>query len=328
MNPEEAFFRGELIDRRQRAERTAERVGTRPDLAALLARIDEALGEIEGGTFGICRTCHDPIEAELLHADPLIQFCVDHLDRAERERLQADLDLASRIQQRLLPSEPAAGPHWRTARAYLPAGPVGGDVFDLVGGGEGAGLTFVLGDVAGKGVAAALLMSNVQATFRALAPIEPDVARLATRINHLFCRSILESHYATLVVGSAAPDGRVELCNAGHLPALLVGKGGVRALGATGLPAGMFCEGTYEAHRLVLAPGESLLLFTDGVTEARDASGEEYGLSRLITRAAALAGQPAGELVAACRADVEAFHAGTPRADDVTLFALERPARS
>jgi sigma-B regulation protein RsbU (phosphoserine phosphatase) len=328
MTPEEALFRGELIDRRQRAERTAARIGTRPDLAALLARIDEALGEIEGGTFGICRTCHDPIEAELLHADPLIQFCIDHLDRGERARLEADLDLAARIQRRLLPAEPATGAHWRTARAYLPAGPVGGDVFDLVGGAEGAGLTFVLGDVAGKGVAAALLMSHVQATFRALAPIEPDVARLAARINHLFCRSIMESHYATLVVGTAAPDGRVELCNAGHLPALLLRQDGVRELGATGLPAGMFCEGTYEAHRLVLAPGEALLLFTDGVTEARDAAGEEYGLARLAARVAALAGQPAEELVAACRADLEAFQAGIPRGDDVTLFALERPAHT
>ena len=328
MTPEETYFRDELIDRRERAERTAARIGSRPDLAALLARIDEALGEIEGGTFGICRTCHDPIESELLHADPLIQFCSDHLDRGARERLQADLDLAARIQQRLLPSEAAAGSCWRTARAYLPAGPVGGDIFDLVGGGDVTGLTFVLGDVAGKGVAAALLMSNVQATFRALAPIEPDVARLASRINHLFCRSILESHYATLVVGSAGPDGQVELCNAGHLPALLVQADGVRELGATGLPAGMFCEGTYEAHRLVLAPGESLLMFTDGVTEARDAAGEEYGLARLAARAAALAGRSAGELVAACRADLEAYHAGSPRGDDVTIFALERPARA
>jgi sigma-B regulation protein RsbU (phosphoserine phosphatase) len=90
----------------------------------------------------------------------------------------------------------------------------------------------------------------------------------------------------------------------------------------------MFCEGTYEAHRLVLAPGEALLLFTDGVTEARDAAGEEYGLARLAAQVAALAGRPAEELVAACRADLEAFHAGIPRGDDVTLFALERPARA
>ncbi len=330
MSPEEAYYRDELVDRRQRAEQTALRIGNRPDLSALLARIDEALGELEGGTFGICRTCHDPIEAELLRADPLIQFCIDHLDRGARKRLEADLDLAARIQQRLLPSEAAAGSCWRTARAYVPAGPVGGDIFDLVAGGEpgearaAAGLTFVLGDVAGKGVAAALLMSNVQATFRALAPIEPDVARLAARINHLFCRSILESHYATLVVGSAAPDGRVELCNAGHLPALLVRADGVTELGATGLPTGMFCDGDYESHRLALAPGESLLLFTDGVTEARNAAGEEYGLTRLAARAAALAGRPAETLVSACRDDLESFHAGVPRGDDVTLFALER----
>ncbi|MCU0231038.1 MAG: SpoIIE family protein phosphatase [Acidobacteria bacterium] len=326
MTPEEAHFREELIDRRQRAERSAARVGPRPDLAALLARIDEALGEIEGGTYGLCRTCHDPIETELLRADPLAQFCLDHLDRAARDRLQADLDLAARIQQRLLPSDPAAGPHWRTARAYLPAGPVGGDVFDLVAG-DGGDLTFVLGDVAGKGVAAALLMSNLQATFRALAPIEPDASRLAARINHLFCRSILESHYATLVVGCAAIDGRIELCNAGHVPALLVGRGGVRELGATGLPAGMFCEGAYEAHRLALEPGEALLMVTDGVTEARDAAGGEYGLPRLAARASALAGRPAEELVAACRADLEDFHAGVARGDDVTLFALERAGR-
>lgn len=160
-------------------------------------RIGEALGEIEGGTFGLCRTCHDPIEAELLHADPLIRFCIDHLDRGARQRLEADLDLAARIQQRLLPSAAAAGSCWRTARAYVPAGPVGGD----------------------------------------------------------------------------------ELCNAGHLPTLLVRPDGVTELGATGLPTGMFCDGEYEAHRLVLAPGESLLLYTDGVPRGDDVT--LFALERL-----------------------------------------------
>lgn len=322
MTPEEAAFREALVERRQRAESVGGTVGQRADFAALLSRIDEALGELEAGTFGICRTCREPIERELLEADPLVCFCIDHLSRPERARLEADLDLAAQIQQRLLPGDPGTAAGWRCARVYLPAGPVGGDFLDLLA--DDGGLSLVLGDVAGKGIAAALLMSHLQATFRALAGVERNPARLVERINHLFCRSIPESHYATLIAARAAPDGAVELCNAGHLPALVVRPGGVEAIDATGLPAGLFCEGAYESRRVVLEPKDLLLLCTDGVTEARNEKDEEYGAARLSQLTARHAGVDAEQLVAACRDDLERFRGRTPRGDDVTLFALQR----
>ncbi len=322
MTPEESAFRDALLERRQRAENVGGRLGQRSDLAALLARIDEALGELESGTYGLCRTCHDPIDRELLEADPLATYCIDHLSQSERARLEADLELAARIQQRLLPGDPGAAAGWRCARAYLPAGPVGGDFLDLIA--DEDGLSLILGDVAGKGVSAALLMSHLQATFRALGGVERDPARLVERINHLFCRSIPESHYATLIAARATSEGAVDLCNAGHLPALVVRPDGVESIDATGLPAGMFCDGTYESRRVDLATGDLLLLFTDGVTEARNTEGEEYGSARLSRFTARHVGVGAERLVTACRDDLERFRKGAPRGDDVTLFALQR----
>ena len=157
-----------LLDRRAKLEAAARSRADRY-LHELLEEVDAALGKIDVGTFGLCETCGDPIEADRLRADPLVRFCLDHLDDKERTAHERDLALATEIQSKLLPpADLTVGP-WSTHYCYEAAGPVGGDYCELIEGEGGGSLFFAVGDVAGKGVAASLLMTHLNAIFRSSA---------------------------------------------------------------------------------------------------------------------------------------------------------------
>jgi sigma-B regulation protein RsbU (phosphoserine phosphatase) len=142
--------------------------------------------------------------------------------------------------------------------------------------------------------------------------------------NSIFCESTTAGQYATLVCGRATRSGAVELSSAGHVPSLLVRDADVSRIESTGFPLGMFSDSRFEVHRLQLAPGESLLLYTDGVTEARGASQAEYGVERLTRIARDRRTLFPKELAAACLEDVETFRDGTSPIDDVTFMVLRR----
>lgn len=316
---EAVFFRSQLLDRRSRLE--AVPLETR-EAARLLGEIDAALERIEQGTYGLCENCHDPVEPERLLADPLVRFCLDHLSEPEQKALQQDLDLALRIQATLLPGRNPETHGWETHYHYSPCGPVGGDFCDLVECGED--LLFVTGDVAGKGVAASLLMSHLHAILRTLAPMRLPLPELMARANAVFSRSTMPAHYATLVCGMGRADGTVEIVNGGHCPPLLLRDGAVTALEATGLPLGLFADGQYESECVRFDRGDSLVLYTDGLTEARDPSGAEYGVERLSSRLGGCRGLSAAALAASCVADLERFLSGAARHDDLTVMVLRR----
>lgn len=314
-----------LVDRRDRL-RTALATGPGvPEIVDLLSRVDAALGRWEAGRFGLCEVCGDPVEEDRLRADPLIRFCVDHLDAAERAALERDLTTAARVQRALLPQQDVIAAGWEVHWEWRPHGPVSGDYCDLVPSRSGAGdLLFAVGDVAGKGVAASILSSHLNALFRTLHDLELPVAEMVFRANRVFCESTAESHYATLAVGRAAPDGEVTWCNAGQTPPLRVGPDGVEVCAGAGLPLGMFCESPYVPNARRLRPGDALVLATDGVTEAADATGEEFGLDRLAAAASAARGESAPAIARACLGAVDAFLGGVPAHDDVTLLVLRR----
>src|SRR6266567_2405187 len=144
---------------------------------------------LERGTFGLCETCHDTIEAERLLADPLMRFCLDHLTQDEQRALESDLSLAARIQRRLLPEPGVELAGWEVRYHYQPAGMVSGDYCDLLQ--TNNGLLFLLGDVSGKGVAASMLMSHLHATFRSLAEAGLPLERMVEDANRIFCESTL-----------------------------------------------------------------------------------------------------------------------------------------
>jgi sigma-B regulation protein RsbU (phosphoserine phosphatase) len=310
--------RDQLMDRRRRLE-TAPPVA---DVAQLLEAVDRALSKIDEGTFGLCETCHDPVEADRLIADPLVRFCLDHLTAGEQRALEQDLELAARIQRELLPKTDRPLDGWDIAYEYRPAGPVSGDYVDVIHARDG-GVFFFLGDVSGKGIAASMLMAHLHAMFRTLTSLSLPLDQLVERASRVFCESTLPTHYATLVTGRADATGAIEISNAGHPPAFILNGGSVHAIEATGMPIGVFSNERFQTVRTQLAPGDALLLYSDGASEARDSDGGEYGRERLRRVLAEHAGRDAKDIVRACVSDVTTF-ARNAVADDLTVMAVRR----
>jgi sigma-B regulation protein RsbU (phosphoserine phosphatase) len=201
---------------------------------------------------------------------------------------------------------------------------VSGDYCDLF---ESRGaLLFLLGDVSGKGVAASMLMSHLHATFRSLADADLPLDRMVEAANRIFSESTLAGQFATLVVGRATQDGAVELVSAGHLPLLHLSGAETKSQGATGVPLGMFTNTNFPAFHFSIESRDSLLIYTDGLTEARNANGEEYGMHRVRAAANAKRNCAPADLLSHCLSDWRTFTAGTRPTDDLTVLAVQRAA--
>lgn len=317
----ETLLHEQLLDRRARLEQARPAIGYDPDFTRLLGEVDAALKRYENGTYGLCEECHDPIEAERLIADPLVRFCLGDLTQAEINLMQSDLQLASEIQKGLLPKSDLSSEFWSVDFVYHPAGVVSGDYVDVIR--QNGELYFILGDVSGKGMAASILMSNLHAMFRALIPLNLPLCDLMSRANHLFCESTLANQYATLVCGKINRNGEIEFCNAGHLAPIIVNSHGSVQLESAGLPLGMFCDSSFVSSGAKLKPGETLLLFTDGVTEANDHTGDEFGISRLFGSINGSLGSEPTDLLKNCVSAIGDFRMNAARNDDLTMMALK-----
>jgi phosphoserine phosphatase RsbU/P len=172
-------------------------------------------------------------------------------------------------------------------------------------------------------VAASMLMAQLHALFRSLTGMSLPLGQIVSYVNRFFCESALAGQYATLVCGLAKPTGEVEIHNAGHCPAIVVGRGGVFCIEPTGLPLGMFLETEFSATPVQLEAGDTLFLYTDGLSEASNESGE-YGVDRVMTVVHQQAARQPAELIDACLDDVRAFTNGVPSFDDMTVLALRR----
>jgi sigma-B regulation protein RsbU (phosphoserine phosphatase) len=321
---EHNYFRAELKQRRERLQGALQSPAADASLSQLLTDVDTALSQIDQGTFGLCETCHDTIEADRLLADPLVRFCLDHLTSAEQRALESDLSLAASIQRGLLPKPDMAPAGWNVRYHYQPAGMVSGDYCDLFE--TEGGLLFMFGDVSGHGIAASMLMSHLHATFRSLAESGLPLDRMVENANRIFCESTFAGQFATIVVGRVDRDGAVEFVNAGHLPVLHVHRKGVTPKDSTGVPLGMFCKMSFPVHGLTLAHGDTLFLYTDGLTEARNRAGAEYGLQRIHALTARHAGLEPAALISECLVDLLSFREGLKQTDDLTLLAVQRAA--
>jgi sigma-B regulation protein RsbU (phosphoserine phosphatase) len=264
--------------------------------------------------------------AEGVFDSPLLPFCFDDLTCNERGILEHDLTVAARVQQTLLPSLDFSPAGWDVRYHYAPAGAFGGDYCDLVE--SKAGLLFLLGDVSGKGVAASMLMSHLHATFRSLADGDPPLDLMVEAANRIFVQSTLAGQFATLVVGRAAGNGSVDFVSAGHLPLLRLHRGTVRFEFATGIPLGLLTDARFPARRFSLDPGDTLLVCTDGVTEARNSAGEEYGIQRLKKMAAEHPLATPSQLISECLADLSNFTGKKKRIDDLALLAIRRTGQA
>ena len=322
-SPATDILYSELYARRGRLQQAIHGSGDVATLESLLREVDAALERIAAGDYGLCQTCREPIEPERLLADPLVRVCLDHLTAAEQRVLENDLHLASRIQAGLLPPRDLVHRGWQTAYAYHPHGVVSGDYCDLVPARDGV-LYFLLGDVSGKGVAASMLMSHLQAMLRTLIEVGLPLAEMMERANRLFTESTLPMHYATLVCGRALPDGHVEIANAGHPPPVLLGSSATSRVDATGLPLGMWHGQQFGVVHLDVARGDTLVLCTDGLIETEDTGGSAYGFDRFIDVASRCLNHGSSDLVTTCMEDVKRFRSVAARIDDLTLLAIRR----
>ena len=322
---QEAFIHEQLLERRERLEAAIASSRANESLRQLLDEVDSALERMKAGGFGICEACHETIEKDRLLADPLIRYCLDHLTAGQRRALEEDLQLASQLQKGLLPKRHTVFAGWEVWYYYRPLTLVSGDYCDVVTyQNESEDVYFALGDVSGKGVAACMLMSQLHAIIRTLIASGMTLQAVVERASRVFCQSTLSSLFATLVLVRAGQAGEIEVCNAGHCPALLVQGGAVKELGATGVPLGLFCEGVYPTQDAEMACGDTLFLYTDGISEARSANEAEYGVERLKQLVTSSRAPTAQALVTACIDDLDVFRAGAPLLDDLTLMAIRR----
>lgn len=291
-------------------------------LLRLLDEVDSALHRIDHGTFGVCEACLGTVEEERLRENPLARVCLDCLTPKQQRALEYDLELAAQIQKGLLPPCDVAIPGWDVCYHYQPAGVVSGDYCDLIQGKDGE-LHFVLADVSGKGVAAAMLSSNLRAIFRSLLPGSMEAAEVMHRANRLFRQSALPTQYATLVYGKAMSDGDLEIVNAGHLPVVLAKDSGSTVLESTTQPLGVFEEQEFLPVKARLRPGDTLVLYTDGISEAANDAGDEYGIERLQAVIEKHCSYCPTKLVDVCKQHLDEFRGRHERLDDETLLAIQ-----
>jgi sigma-B regulation protein RsbU (phosphoserine phosphatase) len=317
--------RAQLTYRKERLKQAIPEARDSTHLVRLLQEVEAALKRVDDGSYGICEVCNEPIEEEHLRADPLVRICLGHLSEDQQRAIERDLQLASQIQNQLLPTQHARIDGWELCYHYEPLGVVSGDYCDLIKPEkEGGDTFFLLGDVSGKGVAASLLMSQLHAIFRSLVAAGLPITQLVERANRLFSESTLSTHFATLVCGRATAAGEVEVSNAGHCSPIALRRDGVTVLESTGLPIGMFYSGEYESSTIKLEQGDSLFLYTDGLTETRNESKKEYGEERLLELISQNHPLSAHDLLSTSLQDLSAYRGSAPKIDDLTVMVLKR----
>jgi len=261
------------------------------------------------------------LEALAAEAAAAIENARLYRQSLEKERLEHEMRIAAEIQQALLPKAAPTGACFRAAAASLPCRSIGGDFYDYADTGDGS-LVFTLGDVAGKGPPAALLSAMMQGIFAAQAATSDGPSATVARMNLALHRRRIESRFVTVMYGVLAADGRVSYCNAGHNPPLIIGSSGVRRLERGGTIVGLFEGAAYEEETVQLTSGDWLVIFSDGISEAMSASGDEYGEARIIACIQRNATLDPSRLLDALFNDVRDFAQGEPQGDDITAMVI------
>jgi hypothetical protein len=254
----------------------------------------------------------------------VILLVVLMLELKDKLLVREEIEVGRAVQKALLPSANPNLPGWDLCLFTRPANDVGGDLVDFLRL-RGDHLGLALGDVAGKGLGAALLMAKLQATLRAFAPNSESLAVLGTQVNAIFCRDSLPERFATLVYFELGPNsGEVRLLNAGHPLPIVVRAGSIEQLPPAALPLGFLPDAEYTQQRLDVGPGDLLLVYSDGLTEAGNRAGELFGDERLLALVPQLRGLTAEAAAARLVAEVERFAGDARQSDDLSLVLARR----
>jgi sigma-B regulation protein RsbU (phosphoserine phosphatase) len=313
------------------AAEKAAALGPAPELAveAHLQVLDRAVEKAADESLGICRICHEHVETERLEMDYTADVCFAHFTPQELRQLESELELSQVVQRALLPQETPDIPWLDVAVFSRPAQILGGDYFDFYRFHDGAhGLA--IADVAGHGVSSGLLMATVQTALRALVPENDSPPEILQHVNRLFLHNVNFTSFVTLFLGRFDLQTRaLTYANAGHNPPLLVrdGRGStVSWLKPTGAAIGLVEDFEVTAQEVALTPGDLLVFYTDGVTEAANGDDEPFGEERLAAVVLEQADSPARAVVHALRDALHEFTGGEPLADDATMLACKLAA--
>jgi serine phosphatase RsbU (regulator of sigma subunit) len=249
--------------------------------------------------------------------------------RLERERLERELALASEIQQRFQPTAPPIVPGYELQGISFPCYEIGGDYYDFIEREDGR-LVIALGDVSGKGTAAALLMSSLHAAVHAQSGSHDTLVATISAVNRYLADNIPANRFVTLFYAELEPEsGALSFLNAGHNPPLIVHAAGtVEQLASGGLPLGIKRDADYREGRSQLQPGDVLVIYSDGVTEATSPSGEEFGPTRLYEVVSRNIEASAAGIRDRIESSLTKFSQGTSAADDITLVIVKRQAEA
>jgi len=286
-----------------------------------LHRIDESLEQIQDGTFGICEICHEPVDLALLRMDYTSTVCLGHYTEDELRQLESELELSQVVQRGLLPQQAPSVPGLAIAAFSRPAQIVSGDYFDFVRFSDG-GHGIVMADVSGHGVSAGMLMSSLQTAFHTLVPSTESPLTVLERINHLYAHNIGFTTFVTIFFAKLDPATRtLTYGNAGHTSGYLYRPESREEmlLNPTGPAIGLMEGFAVRSEQIQLRVGDTLVLYTDGVTEASNPKGDFFGLEGLANVVRANHGLAAEDLIQQILLGVRQFADSRPLIDDITV---------
>jgi len=286
--------------------------------------VEECLEKIEDNTLGICVVCREYVDPVRLEIDYTAHVCLDHYSDDERRRLESELELSQVVQRALLPQQVPMIQGVELAAFSRPAEIIGGDYFDFFKFRDGShGL--VIADVSGHGVSAGMLMSSLQTAIRTIAPDTDSPEEILERINRFYIHNINFTTFTTIFLARFDPASMtLTYVNAGHNPPAVHRRGEesvdwlIRTAPAIGLSEHFYPR----AETVTFFRGDSLLLYTDGVTEVLNISMEQFGQDRLAELVLQNTGSTAPDMLQAIRRALGTFGNNQPLADDVTLVAL------
>ncbi|HSL42678.1 MAG TPA: PP2C family protein-serine/threonine phosphatase [Anaerolineales bacterium] len=287
--------------------------------------IESSLEKIEDHTLGVCVVCQGHVDAQLLEMDYTAMVCLDHYSDEERRRLESELELSQVVQRALLPQRVPNIRGVELAAFSRPSEIIGGDYFDFFQFRDGThGL--VIADVSGHGVSAGMLMSSLQTAIRTMAPDADSPAEVLERINRFYIHNIHFTTFVTVFMACFDPTTlTLTYVNAGHNPPAVRRKsnGAIHWLKPTAPAIGLAEEFHPRTETIGFSEGDSLLLYTDGVTEVLNIRNQQFGQERLAQLVEQYADRPAPDLLQAVRQAVSAFGGNRPLLDDVTMVALK-----
>ncbi len=269
----------------------------------------------------LSRAARTALETLATEAAVAIENARLYRETLEKGKMEQEMRIAAEIQQALLPEPSRNGPFFDAFGQSVACRSIGGDFFDYVDLPDGA-FGFAVGDVAGKGAPAALLTAVIQGVFSSQAQTGAPPSVTLSRVNQALIRRAIESRFCTAFYASVAPDGALTYCNAGHNPPMVFTPQGITRLEKGGLILGLFEHATFEEETIPMAAGDLLVAFSDGVTEAMSASGEEYGEERLMACVDANRQRSTREVLDAIFASVREFSVGAVQSDDVTALVF------